>query len=116
MVCRFLIALALALCACVCCPDAHTQEAKPCSASSELECLNSDRCTLVQTREHGPYVCRDAVGHCEIGFRQARHGDIQKDCESKPGCKFVRPECFCPPDLACTCGGGPPPQCVEGGK
>jgi hypothetical protein len=70
----------------------------------------------VQTGEHGKYICRAAVGRCEIGFRQAGDGDIKKDCESKAGCEFKWANCYCPPNLNCTCGGGPPAQCVERGK
>jgi hypothetical protein len=88
-------------------------QAKPCSDSSELECVQSAQCTLVQTGVHGKYTCRDAVGRCETGFRQVADHDIQRDCEAKPGCKFKIANCYCPPNLQCACGGGPPAQCVE---
>jgi hypothetical protein len=88
-------------------------EGKACNETTELDCLQSKQCTLVQTQVHGKYTCRDAVGHCEIGFRQSADYDIQKDCEAKPGCEFKIANCFCPPNLECACGGGPPAQCVE---
>ena len=89
------------------------EESKPCSETTELECLQSTQCTLVQTQVHGKYTCRDAIGHCEIGFRQVADYDIQKDCEAKPGCEFKIANCYCPPNVNCACGGGPPAQCVE---
>jgi len=89
------------------------EDSKPCSESTELECVHSTQCKLVQAQEHGKYVCRAAVGRCEIGFRQVSDGDIQKDCESKTGCQFKGANCYCPPNLNCRCGGGPPAQCVE---
>ena len=88
-------------------------EGKACSETTELECLQSTQCTLVQTQVHGKYTCREAAGHCETGFRQSADHDIQKDCEAKPGCVFKIANCFCPPNLNCACGGGPPAQCVE---
>lgn len=34
-------------------------------------------------------------------------------CESNPNCKLVYPGgCYCPPEMQCICGGGPPPICV----
>jgi hypothetical protein len=94
---------------------ASCKDAKPCGEATERECLNSGECTLVQTEVHGKYVCRTAVGPCETGFRQGGgdYGDIKQACESKSGCEFSPPSCFCPQGLSCTCGGGPPPQCVE---
>jgi hypothetical protein len=91
----------------------HADEAKPCDQLSELDCIHSTVCKLEQTAKHGGYICRAARGRCESGFRQAGEGDIKKLCESQPGCVFKYPECFCPPGLACECGGGPPAQCVE---
>jgi len=86
---------------------------KPCGESTELECRQSAECTLVQSGVHGKYTCRASVGRCETGFRQSADHDIQKDCESKPGCQFKAADCYCPPGLQCTCGGGPPAQCME---
>jgi len=110
-------ALVMAVCGCLSPASlSRAEDLKPCSESTELECIHSARCTLVQAQEHGKYICRAAVGRCEIGFRQAGDGDIQKDCESKAGCEFKGANCYCPPNLNCTCGGGPPAQCVERGK
>ncbi len=89
------------------------EQAKPCSQATELECIQSTQCTLVQTQVHGKYTCRDAVGHCETGFRQSADYDIQKDCEAKSGCMLKIANCYCPANLECACGGGPPAQCVE---
>lgn len=83
-----------------------------CGQLQELACISSDRCTLVVAGDGSrEYLCRDATGRCEIGFRQ--HGDVAEACESKPGCRFVPGRCYCSPDVTCICGGGPPPQCVE---
>lgn len=96
--------------------DAYAQDSKPCSESSELECIHSPKCTLVQTAQHGGYVCRAAQGHCEEGFLQAGDGDIRKNCEARRGCEFKPASCYCPPNVDCRCGGGPPAQCVESRK
>ena len=114
---RWLIALlALASCGCVSSTAALGQDSRSCTEYSELECVRSAKCTLVQTAKHGGYVCRAAQGRCEIGFQQVSDGDIRKDCESKAGCEFKAASCYCPPNLNCVCGGGPPAQCVERAK
>ena len=95
---------------------ALAQEHKSCSAYSELDCIRSSECKLQQLGEHGKYVCRESVGRCEHGFRQAGDGDIRQDCEAIPGCQFEPGNCFCPPNVACVCGGGPPAQCFERAK
>ena len=92
------------------------QEHKVCGAYSELDCIRSTECKLEQAGERGKYVCRESVGRCESGFRQAGDGDIRKDCESMPGCQFEPGSCYCPPNVACVCGGGPPAQCTERAK
>jgi hypothetical protein len=84
-----------------------------CSQISELECLQSTTCELEQVSVHGKYIYREAKNRCEMGFRQSGDEDIKKVCGSKPGCKFKFAECFCPPNVLCECGGGPPAQCVE---
>jgi len=92
----------------------RSTEPASCNTATEQECIESAKCTLVQNGEHGKYTCRDAIGHCEIGFRQAgAHEDIKQTCEAKPGCEFHGANCYCPPGLECFCGGGPPAQCVE---
>ena len=92
---------------------ALAQEHKACSTYSELDCIRSTECKLEQAGERGKYLCRESAGRCELGFRQAGDGDIRKDCESMPGCQFEPASCFCPPNLNCACGGGPPAQCTE---
>ena len=100
--------LAYALSACV-----SAQEHQACSTYSELDCIHRTECKLEQAGEYGKYVCRASVGRCESGFGQAGEGDIRKVCESIPGCRFEPGSCFCPPDVNCVCGGGPPAQCSE---
>jgi len=79
---------------------------------AELQCINSGESTLILVGEApGVYVCRAAEGPCEQGFRQRI--DTAEMCEAKEGCVFDPGFCYCPPDLVCFCGGGPPPQCVE---
>ena len=109
----FATSLALLL-ACLLLPGLARAAAEvPCSEVSELDCLESTRCTLVKAEGPGKYTCREDVGTCESGMRQRGDGDIQKKCESRPGCEFKRADCYCPPNLQCYCGGGPPAQCVE---
>ena len=81
-----------------------------CGALSELPCINSSACTLVLADGGvGVYLCREAADACERGFRQRT--DTRAACEAKPGCRFVPGVCYCPPDVTCVCGGGPPPRC-----
>ena len=96
------------------CPLA--QGHKVCGTYSELDCIRSAECKLEQAGERGKYACRESVGRCELGFRQAGEGDIRKDCEAIPGCRFEPGSCFCPPNVNCVCGGGPPAQCIERAK
>ncbi len=82
-----------------------------CGGSSEGECIAAGECTLLLVSDRpGDYVCVATRNACEAGF-------VQRDasaaaCEQKAGCRFVPAECYCPPDLTCVCGGGPPAQCV----
>lgn len=85
-------------------------EQDACSSLTELQCINSSEYTF-DLIELGKYRCRPAAGLCELGFTQRL--DTQKRCESKPGCKCVPGNCYCPPDVACRCGGGTPPKCIE---
>ncbi len=79
---------------------------------TELQCIDSGDWTLVLVGEwSGQYFCRPAEGPCEQGFLQRT--DTEGSCEAKQGCVFDPGFCYCPPDLVCFCGGGPPPQCVE---
>ena len=88
-------------------------DSESCESLTELACIKSPACTLVQV-ETNSYRCRPATGKCELGFLQ--WGEKQKEnCESKPDCKYVPGSCYCPPDVICRCGGGRPPQCVKQG-
>ena len=90
------------------------EEPATCATATELQCINSERCTLVQPEPRGKYTCRDDANRCEAGMRQGGgDGDIKKECESRPGCEFQNASCYCPPNVNCVCGGGPPAQCVE---
>ncbi|MDY7093962.1 MAG: hypothetical protein SX243_13425 [Acidobacteriota bacterium] len=93
--------------------DAEAQEAA-CLSLAQTPCTKSPDCTLVQdeSAESG-YRCRAAQGPCEEGFRQ--QGSTQEDCESREGCRFEPARCYCPPEVTCVCGGGPPARCVEAG-
>ena len=91
-----------------------SSSAPPCDAMSESQCIDSSECTLVLASPQPPdYTCVAARNACEQGFVQ-RTGDATS-CEATQGCKFVPGECYCPPDLVCVCGGGPPPQCEPAG-
>ena len=105
--------IAFAFCGCCMVSIAFAEGPKPCSEFSELDCIHSTECKLEQAGERGKYACRAATGHCELGFRQAGDGDIRKVCEAIPGCQFEPGSCYCPPNVACFCGGGPPAQCTE---
>ncbi len=82
-----------------------------CESASEADCIVSGGCTLVVASERpGDYACVAARNACEEGFLQ--RDASAEECESKAGCRFVPAECYCPPDLVCVCGGGPPAQCT----
>jgi hypothetical protein len=81
-----------------------------CGTLGESQCILAAQCTLVLVGETpSSYVCRSAQNPCEAGFIQ-RTG-TEESCEEKEGCLFEPGMCYCPPDLVCVCGGGPPPQC-----
>ena len=81
-------AVMLSFSGCLFSPSILAQEHKTCSAYSELDCIHSTECKLELTGERSKYVCRESVGRCESGFRQAGDGDIREACESMPGCQF----------------------------
>jgi hypothetical protein len=95
-------------------PAGPIEEPKTCATATELQCIESERCTLVQP---------EATQQVHLPRRRqplrSRHrqggggGDIKQQCESKPGCEFHNASCYCPPNVNCVCGGGPPAQCVE---
>jgi hypothetical protein len=81
-----------------------------CSALSVTDCLNSVECMLESGEAGRDYQCRVAKNQCESGFSQAI--DTRDTCESRPGCKYIAANCFCPPGVECVCGGGAPAVCV----
>ncbi|MCB1058124.1 MAG: hypothetical protein KDD11_21705 [Acidobacteria bacterium] len=83
----------------------------PCAERTEKQCIDSPDCTLAPTGdENTGYICRDTANECEAGFRQS--DGTPAECQAKPGCRFSPGRCYCPPDVQCVCGGGPPPSCV----
>lgn len=93
-------------------PSTPPESEATCESLGEMQCITSPACTLVLAGEQLGYLCRPAEGRCELGFHQ--HGDSAEACEAEEGCRFVPGQCYCSPDVTCVCGGGPPPQCVEG--
>jgi len=92
-------------------------------AAAPPSCPDLDRKACVQSMDCMSVVARDDAGRrayrcvaggdtCRKGFRQ----DRRETCSDKPGCRFVPAgPCYCPPDVVCVCGGGPPPDCVPDG-
>lgn len=77
--------------------------------SGPEECLNSSQNTLVLS-DRG-YSCQRASNQCDDNFRQAVDG--AEVCTAKAGCEFLTGFCYCPPNVQCVCGGGPPSQCAQ---
>lgn len=95
--------------------SAAPEPSAPCQELGEKACLDSPTCTLVQ--EDGArrgYRCREASPPCETGFLQG--SSTAGECSAKAGCVFDPGHCYCPPDVVCVCGGGPPPGCVAEGS
>lgn len=69
-------------------------------------CLVATACTL--DAEDGEYTCRPASGACEEGLAQTD----RDACEARPDCAWDPGRCYCPADVQCICGGGPPARCV----
>lgn len=91
--------------------DAATAD---CAALGELACLAPNDCVLVAAGESGDgYVCRPAENDCERDFDQ-RNPDADA-CAAREGCTYDGGSCYCPPDVTCICGGGPPPRCHAAG-
>ena len=80
-----------------------------CQQLSEQDCFRSAACTLTKDNSTNGYQCRPAKDHCELLFRQSV--DTRETCEAKAGCEYVPSSCYCPPGVACICGGGEPAQC-----
>ena len=95
--------------------------ATDCSKLAPLVCLESVRCTLDCERDpKGPYrckryFCRDEIPPCETAVSQVEQR--KGDCEKNPLCRFEPGGCFCKCDFTndcnCSCGGGPPANCVK---
>ncbi|MEO8673897.1 MAG: hypothetical protein ABI411_21515, partial [Tahibacter sp.] len=85
--------------------------ADACAALSELACIQSQDCKL---ELKGPkagsgYRCRANANTCESRLIQYQ---ASKDrCEAEASCRFTPANCYCPPDVLCFCGGGPPARC-----
>lgn len=111
------IGLAALVLACV--PVAGAAQSTPdqsCATFEIPECLSSTQCMLVSGSAGGPYLCVPPWDRCQIDYQQLRGWSWEDKpaarCELRKGCAFVQPgPCYCPPDVACFCGGGPPPDC-----
>lgn len=77
-----------------------------CARLGQGDCIRSPACTLDPV-EGGGYACRAAAGPCEEGLLQSDRAA----CEARTGCVWDPGQCYCPEDVVCVCGGGPPPTC-----
>ncbi len=78
-----------------------------CETASELDCPTLPGCILELVGEF-QYRCRAAENACE----QLRDPET---CAATAGCVFHPGFCYCPPDVMCTCAGGPPASCRAAG-
>jgi hypothetical protein len=83
-------------------PEADTT----CATLGRDACIDSTSCTLEQGGD-GAYTCRAAEGACEENLAQSD----QAACEAREICLWEAARCYCPEDVECICGGGPPPTC-----
>lgn len=77
-----------------------------CAQKNELECYRArPSCVLEQVgpKDKRTYICRDPRNACE----KLSHDACQKDAK----CAWDPGFCYCPPNMMCYCGGGPPSQC-----
>ncbi|MCK6513254.1 hypothetical protein L6R29_25265 [Myxococcota bacterium] len=75
-----------------------------CGRLSELDCWKArPQCILVYGGQQDRYVCRATQNECEKLDAAA--------CAEASQCFFDPGFCYCPPDVTCICGGGPPPLC-----
>lgn len=77
-----------------------------CASLGPDACIAASSCTLDHA-EGQPYACRAAAGPCEEGLAQSDRAA----CEARAGCEWDPGRCYCPEDVECFCGGGPPPLC-----
>lgn len=91
--------------------------ADPCAALSRDDCFRSTECTVKCEQADGDgshcrkYLCGHKSGECEEGVSQSSMTKAQ--CESRSGCQFREPICYCPEHVECVCGGGLPPRCID---
>jgi len=88
--------------------DLGTKTRENCEQLSHSACLDSKQCSLIMN-EQKTLICHRSTNHCDSGFTQ--RSDTKESCETKQGCAYIPPPCFCPPDVICICAGGQPPQC-----
>ncbi len=88
--------------------DLGTKTRENCEQLSHSACLDSKQCSLIMN-EQKTLICHRSKNHCDSGFTQ--RSDTKESCETKQGCAYISPPCFCPPDVICICAGGQPPQC-----
>ena len=85
-------------------PDVHIDTGNVvCDQLGETACIETHDCVL----ELGPndsYQCRPTRNHCE------RMVDPES-CIEDDSCAWDPGFCYCPPEVLCGCGGGPPPVC-----
>lgn len=92
-----------------------------CGSRSRTGCLASTGCVLTRGAARGEYVCRDALGPCEVGHAQ----EDKKACASIAGCTYDPGGCYCrcrgygktsapdddAPECKCDCANGAPGVC-----
>ena len=88
--------------------DLGTKTRENCEQLSHSACLDSKQCSLIMN-EQKTLICHRSTNHCDSGFTQ--RSDTKESCETKQGCAYISPSCFCPPDVICICAGSQPPQC-----
>jgi hypothetical protein len=101
------------------------KSAEICADIDHLSCFTSTKCMLIQDLDEGPYRCAAPTDQCQVQFRQGflsasglsieleRGTKVSAACEAREGCEYISMgTCFCPPGVACFCGGGAPPNCL----
>lgn len=88
--------------------DLGTKTRENCEQLSHSACLDSKQCSLIMN-EQKTLICHRSKNHCDSEFTQ--RSDTKESCETKQGCAYIPPPCFCPPDVICICAGDQPPQC-----
>ncbi len=75
-----------------------------CGRLSEADCWKArPTCVLVYGGKQDAYICRASQNECERLDASA--------CTKAGQCFYDPGFCYCPPELTCGCGGGPPPLC-----